>query len=136
VEPPPERPAPPRTTEPAPDRPATPAPDPAALLLKDQAAIRGTLTQFQNAYANRDAAAVRRVWPSAPNNLQAALSAARSYRVDIQNPQIAVQGDTATVTATRVIRVQPEAGRPLEQSQPTTFSLRRVPNGWIIDAVR
>jgi ketosteroid isomerase-like protein len=114
----------------------TPAPDPAALLAKEQAAIRGVLTQFQNAYANRDAAAVRRVWPGAPNNLQAALSSARSYRVDIANPQIAVQGDTATVTATRVIRVQPEAGRPLEQSVPTTFSMRRGQNGWFIDALR
>ena len=100
------------------------------------AAVRAVLTQFENAYATRDAAVVRRIWPSAPNNLQAALSASRSYRVDVQNPQISIQGDTATVNATRFIRVQPEAGRVRETSQPTTFSLRRGPNGWFIDGVR
>ena len=117
-------------------RPVTPPPDPAALLARDLNAIRGALTQFENAYASRDAAAVRRIWPSAPNNLQAALSGARSYRVDVQNPQIVVQGDTATVTATRVIRVQPVAGSAQQISAPTTFTLRRGQNGWFIDAVR
>jgi hypothetical protein len=94
------------------------------------------LAQYERAYANRDAAAVRRIWPSAPATLPSALAAARSYQVDIQNPQIAVQGDTATVTATRFIRVQPAAGRAQETSQPTTFSMRRGPNGWYIDAQR
>jgi ketosteroid isomerase-like protein len=92
--------------------------------------------QYERAYAQRDAAAVRRVHPSAPANLDAALSAARSYRLDIQNPQIAVQGDSASVTATRYVRVQPPAGRVQEVTQATTFSLRRGPNGWYIDTVR
>jgi hypothetical protein len=93
-------------------------------------------TQYERAYAARDAAAVRRIHPSAPGNLEGALSAARSYQVDIQNPQINVQGDTATVTATRRVRVQPAAGRVQEDTRSTTFSLRRGPNGWYIDGVR
>jgi ketosteroid isomerase-like protein len=148
----PDRPAPPRTDA-APERPATPAPaarppapaptpapapapDPAAQVAKDVAVIRNVLTQFEAAYASRDAAAVRRIWPSAPASLQGALSAARSYRVEIRNPQIAVQGDAATVTGTRYIRNQPDAGRVQEITQAVTFSLRRGQNGWYIDTVR
>ena len=106
------------------------------MLAKDLAAIRAVLTQYERAYGARDAAAVRRVWPSAPANLEAALAATRSYRVDIQNPQIDVKGDAATVGATRNLRIQPAAGAALDRSQPTTFSLRRGQNGWYIDAIR
>jgi hypothetical protein len=94
------------------------------------------LAQYERAYGARDAAAVRRIHPSAPGNLDSALSAARSYQVDVRNPQIAVKGDTATVTATRYVRVQPAAGRVQEDTRTTTFSLRRGPNGWYIESVR
>lgn len=94
------------------------------------------LAEYERAYAQRDPAAVRRVHPSAPANLETALNSARSYRVDIRDPQVSVQGDTATVTATRYVRVQPAAGRVQEITQAATFTLRRSPNGWIITGVR
>jgi hypothetical protein len=101
------------------------------------AAVRAVLGQFERAYGSRDAAAVRRIWPSAPSALDAALRGTRSYQVDVLNPQITFQGgDTATVTATRNIRERPAAGAERQLSLPTTFSMRRGPNGWYIEAVR
>jgi ketosteroid isomerase-like protein len=94
------------------------------------------LTQYERAYGSRDAAALRRIWPSAPGAIDAALKSSRSYQVDVVNPQVVVQGDTATVTATRNIRERPAAGSERQQSQPTTFLFRRGPNGWYIEAVR
>lgn len=94
------------------------------------------LDQFERAYAARDAAAVRRIWPSAPSNLADALASTRSYSVNIVNPQIGIKGDAATVTATRSLRIQPAAGAVQQRSQPTTFTMRRGPNGWFIEDVR
>jgi serine/threonine-protein kinase len=128
-------PAPVPAPTPAPAPP--PAPDPAALQQKEMAAVRAVLGQFERAYGSRDAAAVRRIWPSAPSALDAALRGTRSYQVDVLNPQITFQGgDTATVTATRNIRERPAAGAERQLSLPTTFSMRRGPNGWYIEAVR
>jgi ketosteroid isomerase-like protein len=83
-----------------------------------------------------DVAAIRRVWPAAPASLQRSFDDARSYELEVQNLQVTVQGDTATVSAVRRTRSLPKAGRLLEVSVQTTFSLRRTGNGWLIDSIR
>jgi ketosteroid isomerase-like protein len=87
-------------------------------------------------YQRLDATAIRRVWPSAPAALQESLANARSYQVALENPQINVQGDTATVSSTRRIRSQPLAGRAQETSLATVFVLRRGASGWYIDRIQ
>ena len=121
----PPQPPPPSGTEPGDTGPAA-----------DVAAVRLVLERFERAYRARDAAAIRRLWPSAPGNLSAALSSVRDYEVRIRSPRISVAGNAATVSATRDIRIQPASGAPQETTTPTTFTLERGPDGWRITDVR
>jgi tetratricopeptide (TPR) repeat protein len=112
---------------------AEPPPQPARSPATDAADIRATLAQFVAGYEGLDPAAIRRVYPSAPN---LNFNNVRSYSMVLQNPQISLQGDTATVTTTRQIKVQMAAGRPQEASQRTVFTMRRGQNGWTIERVQ
>lgn len=111
---------------------APPAPDPA----RDEAAIRSVLAQYAAGYQRLDPAAIRAVWPSAPADLQKSFSDLRSYAVQLQDPQVTVRGDTATVSTVRRIRQQPKAGRTQEVSVQSTFTLRRTGASWVIDSIR
>jgi len=122
-----------RPVEPPAVRPSAPAaPD----LGRDEAAIRDLLAQLTESYRRLDANAVRRLWPSAPPGLPQSFNDARAYEIDLQNQQISVRGDTATVSTMRRIRMQPKAGRVQENSAQVTFSLTRAAGGWIIDSIR
>jgi ketosteroid isomerase-like protein len=94
------------------------------------------LGQYVAGYQRLDPAAIRAVWPSAPGDLQKSFNDLRSYELQLQNQQITVRGDTATVSATRRIRQQPKAGRAQERSVPSTFILRRTGGSWVIDSIR
>ena len=127
--PPPSGPAPPVT--PAPTAPST---APADAMATDTAAIREALTQYIAGYERLDVGAIRRIYPTAPANLD--LSNVRSYRLALENVEITVQGERATVTATRRVRAQMKAGSIQEPTLPTEFSLRRAASGWLIERVR
>jgi ketosteroid isomerase-like protein len=117
-----------REPEPAP-KPASPVRDPA----QDVAAIRAVLNQFVAGYQGLNFDVIRRVWPGAPT---VNFSGVKSYQMQLTDPQVTVQGDTATVVATRQVRVQNAAGRPQENTGRVVFTLRRTPSGWLIDGVK
>ena len=125
--PPPSAPPPPATTT----TPPRPPVDTAAL---DTAAIRDALAAYVAAYERLDAAAIRRVYPSAPNLDR--LSDIRSYKLDLEMMNITLQGDKATVTAVRRLKAQMKNGATQDVAQPTEFSLRRAGSGWVIERVR
>ena len=116
------------------EKPNPPPPDPRVETAKDEAAIRDVLAAYTLAYQRLDPAAVRRVWPSAPTTLE--LGNLRSYQVVLENLQITLRGDTATVTTVRRIRTVLLDGRAQERSVPTTFSLRRGPGSWFIERIQ
>jgi ketosteroid isomerase-like protein len=133
----PPRPAPP-PVEPRPTPPATlppPAPaDPAQLRANDERAIRDALAKYVAAYQRLDINALRSVWPSAPANLN--LSRIRSYEIELRDPRITIQGNTATVVCTRRVRARMEVGEAQDFSARTEFTLRRSTGAWVIDRVQ
>jgi ketosteroid isomerase-like protein len=136
------KPPPPVTNPTAAEPPPPPAPSPAPPATRapvdttaaDTAAIRETLAQFVAGYQRLDAAAIRRVYPSAPATLT--FADVRSYSLTLDPPQISISGDRATVRTVRRLRVQMRAGSPQQQTLPTEFSLRREGNGWIVEAIK
>jgi ketosteroid isomerase-like protein/predicted Ser/Thr protein kinase len=126
----------PEPTPSAPARGSAPEPpaNPARTLAADRAAVTSVLDQYVAGYSRRDAEAIRRVWPSAPATVN--FANVRSYDLKLTDVQIQVQGDVATVTCIRQLKVQAAAGKAQEASPRTTFTLRRGPSGWLIERVQ
>ena len=130
----------PVTPEPAPPAAPTPPPvtappsAPVDTTVADTAAIRQTLAQFVAGYEKLDVDAIKRVYPGAPANLT--FNNVRSYSLTLDNPQISISGDRATVKTVRRLRVQMRAGSPQQTNLPTEFILRRAGNGWVVDQIK
>ncbi|MET0164841.1 MAG: hypothetical protein ABW318_07555, partial [Vicinamibacterales bacterium] len=103
----------------------------------DLAEIEEVLRQFQAAYEKVDAAAVVKLWPSAPAaELTRGFSQFRSYSMEIIGPKITVTGDRAVVTCVRKMSGEPKVGtRQSPRLVEIVFRLRRSGGSWIIDAV-
>ena len=119
---------------PTPVNPTPVNPTPVNTAAADDTAIRGVLTQYVDAYQRRDVGAIRRVWLNAPASLN--LSEISSYSLILENMKIALGGDTATVTATRRVKVQLNVGKPQEQKGTAVFTMRRTAGGWAVESVR
>ena len=77
-----------------------PKPDPLPALtpkMSDRAMIDGVLKQYISAYEHQDATALRRVWPTMPEDLRSMIAQNRSYRITLTDVEIKIQGDSATV---------------------------------------
>jgi hypothetical protein len=103
----------------------------------DTADIEQLLRDYEAAYTQRDAEAVVRLMPSVKSaDLASSFSQVRSYQMEILNPQISVTGDTAVVTCTRSVSIEPRVGsRPPPRLIPTVFRLRRSGGAWTIESV-
>jgi hypothetical protein len=82
---------------------------------------------------------VLQVYPSLgrdqSDQLRRTFATVTNYELDIRNPQIDVQADTATVRATLVRRMTPRVGSPVANEVATEFRLRRTGGAWVIVAV-
>lgn len=105
-------------------------------LAAQRSAIEAVLDRYAEGYGRRDPVAIRRVWPSAPEGLARELSGVRSYRLEIVDREIAMDGDVARVTCVRLITAQLAVGRGQSHSAKTVISLQRGPAGWLITDVR
>jgi serine/threonine protein kinase len=143
-------PAPPSAGPPAPDKPpqvalpATPVPstsaspdagrDPRA---SDVAAIQETLRRYADAYGSRDVAAVRKVLPSLSvqqlRALEKDFSDYRSYSVDIADPRITVDHETAVATSQVTRSFVTRSGVAGGHTMATTFRLRKIDGSWVIE---
>ena len=118
-------------------KPAAPAVDPRSA---DLAAIRDLLRHYVEAYAARDVNAVAKVMPSLSQPQLRALerdfSNFRSYRVEIADERIAVDGSTATV-ACRVGRsFVSRTGTDGGNTVTSVFHLRKVGGAWVIESLQ
>jgi hypothetical protein len=103
----------------------------------DTAAIQDTLRRYADAYRSRDIAAVKKVLPSLSaqqlRGLDKDFSDYRSYSVEIADPRISIEHDTATancqVTRSFVTRNGVAGGH----SVATTFHLRKIDASWVIE---
>jgi hypothetical protein len=103
----------------------------------DVAAIHDTLRRYTDAYQSRDISAVRKVLPSLSAQQLRALekdfSNYRSYNVEVADPRISIDRDTATascqVTRSFVTRNGVAGGHTVA----TTFHLRKIDTAWVIE---
>jgi serine/threonine protein kinase len=143
-------PAPPSAGPPAPDKPpqvalpATPVPStplsPDAgrdARASDVAAIQETLRHYADAYGSRDVAAVRKVLPSLSvqqlRALEKDFSDYRSYSVDIADPRITVDRETAVATSQVTRSFVTRSGVAGGHTVATTFRLRKIDGSWVIE---
>jgi eukaryotic-like serine/threonine-protein kinase len=105
----------------------------------EQDAIRDTLRQYQAAYRALDVNGILQVYPSLARDqaeqLRRTFANVTQYEVDIRNPKIDVQMDTATVHAEVARRMTPRVGNPVANEVQTEFRLRREGSTWLIAAV-
>src|SRR5262245_13340896 len=149
---PPVPPAPPSAGPPASDKlpqvalPATPVPSTPAspdaardARVSDVAAIHETLRRYADAYGSRDVAAVRRVPPSLRvkqlRGLEKDFSDYRSYTVEIADPRITVDHETAVATSQVTRSYVSRSGVAGGRTMATTFRLRKIDGSWVIERV-
>ena len=103
----------------------------------DVAAIEQLLREFEAAYERVDAAAVIKLWPSAPAaELTRGFSQFRSYDMELIGPKITVTGDRAVMTCVRKMSGEPKVGsRQSPRLMEVVFRLRRAGGSWVIDAI-
>jgi hypothetical protein len=127
--------------QPAPAKPEPTTPSPADIArdarTSDLAAIQDTLRRYAEAYRSRDIAAVKKVLPSLNEQQMRSLdkdfSSYRSYNVEIADPRIAVDRDTATASCEVTRSFVTKNGVAGGHSVATTFHLRKIDASWVIE---
>jgi hypothetical protein len=99
-------------------------------LAADAQSVGQTLTALQTAYTSRNIRSVQAIWPGAPADLF------RFGKIDLQltpTEQPVVNGNTATVVATRRVQLTPDSGsRPPVNTDRVRVTLERSGAGWVI----
>ena len=128
----------------APTVPVAPAPAPATVSPQlrardDRDGVRETLRRYEAAYRSLDVNGILQVYPTLARDqaeqLRRFFATVTQYEVDIRDPQIDVQADTATVRATLARRIAPRVGNPVVNEVVTEFRLHRQGGAWTIVAV-
>jgi len=126
---------------PAPPPPpaASPAEAPARRALSAEEAARATLAAYQAAYAARDLAALRRVYPGLPaaqgEALARTFSEAISYGLSVRVVGLSVGDATVTATAEVTHALVPRIGSPSKTTQTARFTLAPLGAGWVIQRI-
>ncbi|MGD9904267.1 MAG: serine/threonine-protein kinase [Vicinamibacterales bacterium] len=104
---------------------------------------RAALAGYEAAYAARDVAALRRVYPGLPDAQRDALARtfteAVSYDVNVQVTSLSVGDATVTAAAEVTHALVPKVGSPSKVTQSVRFVLAPMGAGWVIqrlDVVR
>jgi hypothetical protein len=126
-------------TRPAPA--ATPAPQrDAAPLAAAEDGLRDLLRRYEQALEARNIEALKRLWPTLQGAQEDAIRRefmhARRIAVGIENTDIKVSGQAATVTFVRRYQLSTVDGQNLLTNSRTTLSARHAGNEWVIERVR
>jgi serine/threonine-protein kinase len=106
---------------------------PPAPARNDQALIQNVLSRYAAAYSRLDVNAVAAVYPGVDvAATERAFAGLRALELAIENAQVAISGDTATVSCTVRQQFTPRVGRGTQARTPTRFDLMRRGDGWII----
>ena len=102
----------------------------------DELAILEVLRHYERAYRALDLAAVQQVYPVLTRNqaddLRRSFAGMTAYEIEIRNPRVNLENDTARVRALIARRLVPKVGRPVESEDPSEFELRRERDAWVI----
>ena len=119
--------------------PATPSPADIArdARTSDIGAIQDILRRYAEAYRNRDISAVKKVLPSLSDqqlrSLDRDFASYRSYTVEIDDPRISIDRDTATATCQVTRSFVTRNGVAGGHTVATTFHLRRMDASCVIE---
>ena len=131
-------PLPPPANEVKPSPPTRPVPT-TTTTETDAEAVLNTLRRYHAAYQALDVSRVVEVFPSLGREqveqLRRTFAGMTAYAVEMRNPRVNVQGDTATAHATVARRMTPRVGSEISNEVETEFRLRRAGSGWVIVAV-
>jgi predicted Ser/Thr protein kinase len=101
--------------------------------------VLNTLRRYHAAYQALDVSRVVEVFPSLGREqveqLRRTFAGMTAYAVEMPNPRIDVQGDTATARAVVARRMTPRVGNEISNEVETEFRLRRSGTGWVVAAV-
>jgi len=103
----------------------------------NEAAIRAVIQRYGQAFEQRDAGALRQVWPSMGSRYaryQATFEAASSIQMKIDIERIELSADGATAVATGQISQDftPKGGKSKRIKNATSFHLANVNGSWLI----
>jgi hypothetical protein len=99
----------------------------------DESLIQATLAQYAAAYSQLNVEGIVAVYPGLDvSRTRNAFAGFRALQMTIENAQISVSGDTASVSCTVRQVFTPRVGRGSEARTPTRFELGRRGDRWII----
>src|SRR5262249_41017830 len=103
-------------------------------------AVDDALNRYRSAFENKDAEALKEVWPSLGraelNSFQNFFKIARSIRLQLQplgEPELSARG--ATVRARRTMAATDERGALPQQDQVVKITLRRAAGAMVIESI-
>jgi predicted Ser/Thr protein kinase len=101
-----------------------------------RAEIRAVLDSYRQAIERKDTALLQKVRPGLnAADVRASFDQTRSHQVELAIQSIDLNGDQAEAKGLRRdVVVQPD-GRTFRNESAFAFKLRRIPAGWVIDAV-
>jgi hypothetical protein len=101
---------------------------------EEKARIRQTLQGYEAAYDNLNAAAVKRVYPAAPESLARSFSQYEFYRLEmiIEKVELAPSAGTATAICRLSHFFQPKVGKSQQEVRKQEFTLQKQGDAWVI----
>jgi serine/threonine protein kinase len=103
--------------------------------------IRGVIQRYMQAYDQRDANALRQVWPSMGSRygkLRSSFEAASSIQmqVDVSSVEVSADGTTAVVKGQTSTDYTPKGGKAMHASNGAIFHLSKTSGTWVITDVQ
>jgi len=126
----------------APVKPATaPTSAPVASAADNDAAIRSVIHRYEQAFDQRDANALRQVWPGMGSRYaryQSTFAAASSIvmKVDIDHIEVSSDGTTAVASGQFSQDFTPKGGKSKRVNNSTSFRLSNANGSWVISDIQ
>ena len=118
-------------------------PETPSLKSLDEAAVRGVIKRYEQAFQQRDADALRGIWPSIgkkygkyKNSFDTMKGGSFHYQLQIERAEISSDGKTATVQTTVSQDYTPKGGRTQSSEDKVSFDLSKSAGTWSIADVR
>jgi len=108
------------------------------LLAVEQSAVIATVREYTQAYGALDVSAAAAVWPSVDRRaLARAFSTLKSQELEIGNCEVAISRNSATARCRGTVAYVRKVGDPTPRTghQEWVFTMRKIGNDWIIDAL-
>jgi hypothetical protein len=125
---------------PLPQQPATKVEVPAAKI-DERPVISNLVQQYAQAFEQRDADALRKIWPSIGNRYdkyKQVFGMASAYRMDVRidSMNVAANGQQATVNASLSQEYTVRGQKPMSHSDKAVFHLVKSEGAWVINDVQ